>query len=71
MSISALGPSTLELLPPCVRGLMSIAARLDVDDDTLLKMLGNIHFPQHPILHCRENVRPIQGLMNGTASPDK
>ncbi|WP_461481223.1 hypothetical protein [Porticoccus sp.] len=60
------GCSTLELLnstdDPYHKELISIVALLDVDDETLLEMMGNVHLPQHHILHCRDNVRRILGL---------
>lgn len=61
------GISTLALLDstddPYEKELISIVALLDVDDETLLEMMGNVHLPQHHILHCRENVKTILGIV--------
>jgi len=62
------GRSTLELLEntddPYERELISIVALLDVDDETLLEIMGDVRLPQHHILHCRENARRILGLVS-------
>lgn len=60
--------STLELMnstdDPYKQELISIVALLDVDDDTLLEMMGDVHLPHHHILHCRENARRLLGLLD-------
>ncbi len=38
---------------------ISIVALLDVDDATMLEMMGNVELPQHHIVHCRMNVKKI------------
>lgn len=45
------------------REIISVVALLDVDDATLLKMMGNVSLPEHHILHCRDNVKRIVAEM--------
>jgi hypothetical protein len=47
---------------PHEKELISIVGLLDVDDDTLLEMMGNVDLPQHHILHCRQNVKQMLGI---------
>ena len=58
--------STIELIQssddPHEREIISIVGMLDVDDDTLLEMMGNVDLPEHHILHCRQNVKHMLGL---------
>ena len=58
--------STVDLLTstddPHQKELISIVALLDVDDDTMLEMMGNVDLPQHHILHCRQNVKQMLGI---------
>lgn len=53
--------STVDLLAstddPREKEIISAVALLDVDDATLLKMMGDVNLPEHHILHCREKVR--------------
>ena len=35
---------------------------LDVDEPSLLEMMGNVDLPDHHIPHCRENVKHRLGL---------
>jgi hypothetical protein len=53
--------STVELLKstddPHEKEVISIVALLDVDDDTMLEMMGDVEMPKHHILHCRQNVK--------------
>jgi len=57
---------TIELLHstdnPHEKEIISIVAMLDVDEETLLNMMGNVDLPDHHILHCRENVKQMLGL---------
>ena len=57
------GYSTLELLKqandPHEQEIICIVCLLDVDDKTLLNMMGDVNLPEHHILHCRDNVRVI------------
>ncbi|MBL7075972.1 MAG: hypothetical protein ISS31_00740 [Kiritimatiellae bacterium] len=57
---------TMELLQstddPHEKEVISIISMLDVDDDSLLSMMGDVDMPDHHIIHCRENVRRILGL---------
>jgi len=57
---------TMELLQattdPREKEIISIVGLLDVDDTTMLEMMGDVEKPEHHILHCRENVRRILGL---------
>ena len=39
--------------------IISIVALLDVDDDTMLDMMGDVDLPQHHIIHCRKNVKQM------------
>lgn len=41
------------------REIISIAALLDVDDQTLCEMMGDVDLPEHHIIHCRENVKKM------------
>ena len=54
---------TVELLDstadPRGREIITIVGLLDVDDATLLKMLGNTGLPDHHILHCCENAKKV------------
>ena len=47
---------------PHEKEIISIVALLDVDDESLLEMMGHIEKPEHHILHCRENVKRMLGL---------
>jgi hypothetical protein len=57
---------TMELLQstddPHQKEVISIVSMLDVDNDTLLNMMGDVDKPDHHIIHCRENVRRMLGL---------
>ena len=60
--------STLDLLKstddPHEKELISIVALLDLDDDTMLRMMGDVDMPEHHILHCRLNVKQMLGIAN-------
>ena len=42
--------------------IISIVALLDVDEKSMLKMMGDVDKPEHHIIHCRENVKHMLGL---------
>ncbi len=58
--------STMELLRSTddahQKEIISIVALLDVDDATLLEMMGNVDLPEHHIIHCRQNVKAMLGI---------
>ncbi len=47
---------------PHEKEVISIVAMLDVDDDTLLCVMGDVDKPDHHIIHCRENIRRMLGV---------
>jgi len=57
---------TLELLDstddPHEREVISIVSMLDVDEDTMLELMGNVDMPAHHIVHCREFAKKLLGL---------
>lgn len=61
--------STMELLQsthdPHQKEIISIVALFDVDDATVLKMMGDVDLPDHHIVHCRHKVKKILGLDAG------
>ncbi len=61
--------STTELLKSTddihEREIISIVALLDVDDTTLLELMGNVDLPDQHILHCREVIREMLWLESG------
>jgi len=58
--------STLELIKstddPHQKEIISIVALFDVDEKTLIQMMGNVNKPNHHIIHCRENVKHMLGI---------
>ncbi len=64
--------STLDLIrstdDPRQKEIISIVALLDVDEETMLQMMGDVQQPTHHIIHCRESVRQMLGLDNAGAS---
>lgn len=42
--------------------IISIVALLDVDEASMLQMMGGVDKPTHHIIHCRENVKRMLGL---------
>ena len=58
--------STLELIQstddPHQKEIISIVALLDVDEETMLELMGDVDKPEHHIIHCRENVKRMLGL---------
>ena len=58
--------STLDLIKstddPHQKEIISIVALLDVDEDTMLEMMGDVSKPAHHVIHCRENVKHMLGL---------
>ncbi len=55
--------STVDLLKstddPHEREVICIVSLLDVDEETLFEMMGNVNIPEHRILHCREDTRKL------------
>jgi hypothetical protein len=58
--------STLDLLSstndPHEKEVIIIVALLDIDDQTMLEMMGDVDLPEHHILDCRRHVRKMLGL---------
>ena len=58
--------STLELLnstnDPHEKEVICVVSMLDVDEATMLDMMGDVAMPQHHIIHCRQKVRKILGI---------
>jgi hypothetical protein len=58
--------STLELMnsteDPHEKEIISIVALLDVDEESMLNMMGDVDLPTHHIIHCRHNVKSILGI---------
>lgn len=58
--------STVELLQstddPRQQEIISIVALFDVDENTLLEMMGDVDQPDHHIIHCRDYVKQTLGL---------
>ena len=44
------------------REIISIVALLDVDDESMLKLMGDVDKPDHHIIHCRESVKRMLGM---------
>lgn len=57
------GQSTIDLLcstdDPHEREIISAVALLDVDEATMLKMMGDVDKPEHHIIHCMESLKKI------------
>jgi len=57
---------TVELIratdDPREKEIISIVALLDVDEESMLHMMGDVNKPEHHIIHCRENVKHMLGL---------
>ena len=53
--------STIELLSSTddvhEREMISAVALLDVDEATMLKMMGDVDMPEHHIIHCLQNLK--------------
>ncbi len=64
--------STVELInstkDPHQKEIISIVAMLDLDDETMLAMMGNVDLPQHHIIHCWQNVKRMLGVLD---SPER
>jgi hypothetical protein len=58
--------STMELLKstdnPHDKEVIGIVALLDVDEDSMLEMMGGVDRPKHHIIHCRQNVKQMLEL---------
>ena len=46
--------------------IISIVALLDVDEESMLQMMGDVNKPTHHIIHCRENVKRMLGMAGST-----
>lgn len=61
--------STLDLMrstdDPHEKEIISIVALLDIDEETMIKMMGDVSKSTHHIIHCRENVNHMLGLDKG------
>ena len=57
---------TVELLhstnDPRQKEIISIVALLDVDEPSMLQLMGDVDKPEHHIIHCRANVKHMLGL---------
>lgn len=57
---------TLELLAatadPHEKEVISIVSLLDVDEATMLELMGDVAMPEHHIVHCREDVKKLLDL---------
>jgi hypothetical protein len=57
---------TLELLDatddPHEKEVISIVSLLDVDEATMLQLMGDVEMPEHHIVHCREDVKKLLDL---------
>jgi len=58
--------STLELMrstdDPHEKEIISIVALLDVDEGTMIHMMGGVDKPTHHIIHCRQDIKRMLGL---------
>ena len=57
---------TLELLDSTddshEKEVICIVSLLDLDEGTMLAMMGDVNLPEHHIVHCRESVKRLLGL---------
>ena len=64
--------STVELIASTndlrQKEIISIVALFDVDENTLIRMMGGVDKPTHHIIHCREHVKQMLGLDAGKAN---
>lgn len=55
------GVPTLELLAEASnayeREVIAIVAMFELDDESVLQLMGDVNLPEHHILHCREYFR--------------
>jgi hypothetical protein len=62
--------STIELINstngPREKEIISIVATLDLDEDTMLELMGGVDRPTHHIIHCREDIKRLLGLSGDT-----
>lgn len=58
--------STMELLmstnDPHEKEVIGIVALLDVDEESMLQMMGDVDKPTHHIIHCRQHVKQMLGV---------
>ena len=57
---------TLDLLDatddPHEKEVISIVSMLDLDEDTMLELMGDVEMPTHHIVHCCARVKKMLGL---------
>ncbi len=55
--------STVDLLKstddPHEKEVICIVSLLDVNEEKLFEMMGDVNLPEHHIIHCREDTRKI------------
>jgi hypothetical protein len=60
------GESTVELIAstddPHEKEIISIVATLDLDEETMLELMGDVDKPTHHIIHCREDLKQLLEL---------
>ena len=58
--------TTVELLHSTTdahqKELIGIVGLIDVDEASMLSMMGNVDLPDHHLIHCRKKVKSILGL---------
>ncbi|WDE97891.1 hypothetical protein PQO03_18865 [Lentisphaera profundi] len=47
---------------PHQKELISIVGLIDVDEASMLSMMGNVDMPDHHLIHCRQKVKALLGL---------
>ncbi len=54
------------------REVISIVALLDVNENTMISMMGDVDKPEHHIIECRANVKQMVSAMhNGENNTSK
>lgn len=60
------GISTIELINstdnPHEREVISIVSMLDLDEEEMLGLMGDVEKPLHHIVHCREKLKRMLGF---------
>ena len=64
------GMSTLELLNSTAdaneKEAICVVAMFELDEKSMLEVMGDINLPEHHIIHCREHFRKeLEGRING------
>jgi hypothetical protein len=58
--------STLDLLRSAPdqhdKEVISAVAMLDLDETTMLEMMGDVDMPDHHLVHCRQQVRDLLAI---------